>query len=229
MCPFSQTRLCINCPRAHVWENKAKCIISEGHIFHTHFLVICPNDCQVQQNLRFFSRSYYKLKSVEVLRGPLLPTLSTCDNISLYQDLYQGVTRRLWKVHVKVISQVLSRRHCSNPTRVTKTCHSWGWGHTFIGAYMIYQLRQQSPSGEQVSLLHQFTNKQKIKGLEEQGIFNLCNYFSAKLIQFDRKHIFKIKNLIPQQLPSTMITFDEMFYYSLTLFIVVMTYRITFL
>lgn len=55
---------------------------------------------------------------------------------------------------------------------------------------MIYQLRQQSPSGEQVSLLHQFTNKQKIKGLEEQGIFNLCNYFSAKLIQFDRKHIF---------------------------------------
>lgn len=56
---------------------------------------------------------------------------------------------------------------------------------------MIYQMRQQSPSAEKVSLLRGFTNRsQKKKKAGGGAIFSLCNYFSVTLIRFDLKHIF---------------------------------------
>lgn len=150
MCPFSQTRPCINCPHVHISEKMSR-MHSEGHIYSF--------SCDLSQWLpstakpKVFQVTINWLKSVKVLSDPLLPTLSTCENISLYQDLYWGVMCRVWKVQVKVISQVLLQHQWSNPIRVTKIDLSFLRVMTYIH-WSLYDLSVETAvsfRGESVS------------------------------------------------------------------------------
>lgn len=117
MCPSCQAMMCIIALICtYLWENKANAVS-----LRVTYSFSCDSSrqLQVQQNLRFLTE-YCEL-NLKVSKSSVTLFSQPCEPVKILSFITIFIKKcRVWKVQLKVISQVFWQCRRSNPTRMTK-------------------------------------------------------------------------------------------------------------
>ena len=117
MCPSCQAMMCIIALICtYLWENKANAVS-----LRVTYSFSCDSSrqLQVQQNLRFLTE-YCEL-NLKVSKSSVTLFSQPCEPVKILSFITIFIKKcRVWKVQLKVISQVFWQCQRSNPTRMTK-------------------------------------------------------------------------------------------------------------
>lgn len=117
MCPSCQAMMCIIALICtYLWENKANAVS-----LRVTYSFSCDSSrqLQVQQNLRFLTE-YWEL-NLKVSKSSVTLFSQPCEPVKILSFITIFIKKcRVWKVQLKVISQVFWQCQRSNPTRMTK-------------------------------------------------------------------------------------------------------------